>query len=48
MWVEGSYAYILWTAETTENLYEMGSDMFIVSDGKIVAPSFAGKITPKD
>ncbi len=48
MSVEGSYAYILWTAETAENLYEMGTDTFVVSDGKIVAQSFAGKITPKD
>ncbi len=37
MSVEGSYAYILWTAETAENLYEMGTDTFVVSDGKIVA-----------
>ena len=45
--VEGDYAYILWTAETTNNVYELGTDTFIVRDGKIVAQSFAGKITPK-
>ena len=45
--VEGNYAYILWTAETTENVYEVGTDTFVVRDGKIVAQSFAGKITPK-
>jgi len=45
--VEGDYAYILWTAETADNVYEMGTDTFIVRDGKIVAQSFAGKITPK-
>jgi len=45
--VEGDYAYILWTAETAENVYEMGTDTFIVRNGKIVAQSFAGKITPK-
>jgi ketosteroid isomerase-like protein len=45
--VEGDYAYILWTAKTADNVYEVGSDTFVVRDGKIVAQSFAGKITPK-
>ena len=45
--VEGDYAYILWTAETADNVYELGTDTFVVQDGKIVAQSFAGKITPK-
>ena len=45
--VEGDYAYILWTAETADNVYEVGTDTFVVRNGKIVAQSFAGKITPK-
>ena len=45
--VEGEYGYILWTAETTDNVYELGTDTFIVQDGKIVVQSFAGKIKPK-
>jgi len=45
--VDGDYAYILWTAETADNVYEVGTDTFVVRDGKIVAQSFAGKITPK-
>jgi ketosteroid isomerase-like protein len=45
--VEGDYAYILWTAETADNVYEVATDTFVVRDGKIVAQSFAGKITPK-
>lgn len=45
--VEGDYAYVLWTAETADNVYEVGTDTFVVRDGKIVAQSFAGKITPK-
>ena len=45
--VEGDYAYILWTAETADNVYELGTDTFVVRDDKIVAQSFAGKITPK-
>jgi len=45
--VDGSYAYILWAAETPDNVYELGTDTFVVQDGKIVAQSFTGKITPK-
>jgi ketosteroid isomerase-like protein len=45
--VEGDCAYILWTAETADNVYEVGTDTFVVRDGKIVAQSFTGKITPK-
>jgi ketosteroid isomerase-like protein len=45
--VEGDYAYILWTAESADNVYELGTDTFVVRDGKIVAQSFTGKITPK-
>ena len=45
--VEDEYAYILWTAETADNVYEAGTDTFVVRDGKIVAQSFAAKITPK-
>lgn len=45
--IEGDYAYILWTAETADNVYEVGTDTFVVRGGKIVAQSFTGKITPK-
>jgi len=45
--VEGDYAYILWSAETADNLYELGTDTFVVRDGKIVAQSFTGKTRPK-
>ncbi len=45
--VEGDYAYILWTAEAADNVYELGTDTFVVRDGKIVAQSFTGQITPK-
>jgi hypothetical protein len=43
--VERSYAYILWTAETADNVYELGTDTFVVQDGKIVAQSYASKMT---
>ena len=45
--VEGEYAYILWGAETADNSYEAATDTFVVRNGKIVAQSFAAKITPK-
>src|SRR5262245_29911069 len=41
---EGDYAYILWTAETADSIYELGTDTFFVRDGKIVAQSFTAKV----
>jgi ketosteroid isomerase-like protein len=45
--VDGDHAYIVWTAQTADNLYELGTDTFYVREGKIVVQSFAGKITPR-
>jgi hypothetical protein len=45
--IEGDYAYIVWEAETEDNIYEPGSDTFVVKEGKIVFQFFAGKIVPK-
>ena len=45
--VDGDYAYILWSAETADNSYEAATDTFVVQNGKIVAQSFAARITPK-
>jgi ketosteroid isomerase-like protein len=45
--IEGDHAYILWSAETADNVYELGTDTFVVQNGKIVAQSFTGKITPR-
>ena len=45
--VERDYAYALWTAETADNVYELGTDTLVVRNGKIVAQSFAAKIVPK-
>jgi ketosteroid isomerase-like protein len=44
---EGDCAFILWTAETADNVYELATDTFVVRDGKIVTQSFAGRIVPK-
>jgi ketosteroid isomerase-like protein len=45
--VDEHYGFIVWTAETADQLYEVGTDTFVVNDGKIEVQSFAGKITPK-
>ena len=45
--VDGDTAYIVWKAETADNLHELGTDTFVVKDGKIVTQTFAGKISPK-
>lgn len=45
--VAGEYGFILWTAQTADNVYELGTDTFVVRGGKIHVQSFAGKITPK-
>ena len=45
--IEGDYAYCIWTAETADNVYELATDTLVVRDGKIVAQSYAGKITRK-
>jgi ketosteroid isomerase-like protein len=45
--VVGDHAYVLWTAETADNVYELGTDTTIVRDGKIGAQSLAAKVKPK-
>ena len=45
--VEGDYAYIFWTAETADNIYELATDTFVIRKSKIVAQSFTAKIKPK-
>ena len=45
--VGGDYAYILWTAETADNVYEVATDTFVIRYGKIVAQLFSAKIMPK-
>jgi ketosteroid isomerase-like protein len=45
--IEGDYAYILWSAETADNVYELATDTFVVRDGKIVAQSFTAKVRAK-
>ena len=44
---DDSFRKLLWSAETADNVYEMGTDTFVVRDDKIVVQSFTGKVTPK-
>jgi len=36
--VAGDYAYMFWTAETADNVYELATDTFFVKEGNIVGP----------
>jgi ketosteroid isomerase-like protein len=45
--VDGDHGFILWTAETADHVYELGTDTFVVHDGRIRVQSFAGKVTPR-
>ena len=45
--IEGEVAYIVWVAETADNVYELATDTFLVRDGKIAVQSFTAKVTPK-
>jgi hypothetical protein len=40
-------AYIRWSAQTADNVYELGADTFLIRDGEIVTRTFAAKTTPK-
>ena len=45
--IEGETAYIVWSAETADNVYELGTDTFWIHDGKILTQTFAAQVTPK-
>lgn len=47
MSVEGEHAYILWSAETADHVYELATDTFVVRGGRIVAQSYTPKLTAK-
>ena len=46
--VEGEFAYILWHAETPDNVYEFCTDTFYVPEETIEFQTFAGKVEPRD
>lgn len=45
--VDGNHGYILWSAETPDNVYEMATDTFVVREGRIVAQSYTARVRPK-
>jgi hypothetical protein len=45
--IEGEIAYITWSAETADNVYEFVTDTFVIRDGKILVQTFGYKATAK-
>lgn len=45
--IEGETAFIVWSAETADNVYELGTDTFWIHDGKILTQTYAAHVTPK-
>ena len=45
--VVGEIAYIVWSCETGTHSLPVGTDTFVIRDGKIVAQTFAGQISAK-
>lgn len=45
--VSGDVGYIVWSAETADNLYELATDTFVVRGGKISHQSFAARLVPR-
>ena len=45
--VEGDFAYLLWHAETPDNVYEFCTDTFYIPEETIEFQTFAGKVEPK-
>ena len=45
--VEGDYVYLVWTAETPDNFYELASDTFVVRNGSIQMQAFTANVRPK-
>ncbi len=45
--IEGEVAYIFWSAESSNYNIPLGTDTFVIRDGKIVIQTFAGQIEAK-
>lgn len=46
--VEGDFGYIVWEAESPDNVYEFATDTFYIPEGAIRFQTFAGDVTPKE
>ncbi|MCG6883697.1 MAG: nuclear transport factor 2 family protein [Silicimonas sp.] len=47
MVIDGNIAMSTWNAESPDNIYEFGTDTYIVENGMIVSHTMAARITPK-
>lgn len=45
--IEGEYVYLVWTAETPDNSYELASDTFVIQNGQIRMQAFTARVRPK-
>jgi hypothetical protein len=45
--ISGNVAYIVWHAETANNIYEYATDTFVIQDGKIQTQTVAFSASPK-
>ncbi len=48
MFIQDELAYILWHADTPALDVPLGTDTFIIVDGKILKQTFAGVLNPKE
>ncbi|QLG51011.1 nuclear transport factor 2 family protein [Natrinema halophilum] len=46
--VEDDFAYLLWHADTPDNVYEFCTDTFYIPEETIDVQTFAGYVEPKD
>ena len=46
--INGEFAYVFWKAQTEDNDYHIGSDTFVIQNGKIVYQTFSAHITPRE
>ncbi|MCZ6677043.1 MAG: nuclear transport factor 2 family protein [Candidatus Poribacteria bacterium] len=46
--IEGEIAYIAWNAESANYNIPLGTDTFLIRDGKILTQTFAGQVLPKE
>ncbi len=46
--VKENIAYIVWSGESKNYRFPIGTDTFVIKDGKIISQTFAAKIDPKN
>jgi len=46
--IRGQTAYIVWSAESKNYRFSLGTDTFFIKDGNIIVQTFAAKIEPKN